>query len=103
MKFVYSISLGIGLTIAFFLYFIFFDEFSETELISFSFVWIFLIAFGAMGLIFKWGYKLNKGADPEDPGQPVGASGKGALIALVIGLVALFGLLFFFMTIWGSL
>ena len=103
MKFVYSIALGVGLTIAFFLYFIFFDEFSETELVSFSFVWIFLIAFGAMGLIFKLGYKASQGADPEDPGQPAGATGKGALIALVVGIVSLFGLLWFFMTIWGSL
>lgn len=103
MKFVYAICLGLGLTIAFFLYFIFFDEFSETELVSFSFVWIFFIVFGAMGLIFKWGYKLSQGADPEDPGQPSGASGKGAIVAIFIGIMALVTLGFFFMSIWGSL
>lgn len=103
MKFVYAISLGVGLTIAFFLYFIFFDEFSETELISLSFIWIFLIAFGAMGLIFKWGYRLNKGADPDEPGQPKGAVSLGALIAILVGLAAIGGLITFFVLAWDSL
>lgn len=68
------------------LYGFFFDNFSETELMQLSFLWISLMGFGVGGLILA-----HKGV-----GASVG-------IGLVIALAFFLGLQTFFWLIWPSL
>jgi hypothetical protein len=68
------------------LYGLFFNDFSETDLVQLSFIWVSLMGFGVGGLILA-----HKGV-----GYSVG-------IGLVIALAFFLGLQTFFVLIWPSL
>ncbi len=68
------------------IYLLFFDNFSETELVQLSFPWISLMGFGLGGLILA-----HKGVGPS-----IG-------VGLVIALAFFLALETFYLTLWSSL
>jgi uncharacterized membrane protein len=76
-----SVTMVVGL-----LYGFMFDNFSETELVQLSFLWVSMMGFGVGGLLLS-----HKGVGPA-----VG-------IGLVIALAFLLALITFYMVLWPAL
>ncbi|MCB9232760.1 MAG: hypothetical protein H6581_13905 [Bacteroidia bacterium] len=86
MRRIFMITMLIGTGLVLFLYGMYFNSFSETELVNLSFVWIGCLAFGFSGLeMEKRGKKLV------------------LLKAFGWAFLAIFLLTFFFAAFWSSL
>lgn len=104
LRVVYWIVFSLGLLAAVLIYFVFFDSFSETELVYLSFAWIAALLFGGSGLLFHIPQERRKREALDDfiEDEKVNSPLPGwAIPIIVVGGLLLLAV--FFSVFWSSL